>query len=855
MAYNDYMDYGVGEYETEEERRKREEREAAERAAANAPDNIDVGGGFNPATAGGGSGIADIASRYVQNRLGQAQQRVSDATQMFTDPEAALTRRMGMAPEQAANTEVQTQTVKTYADGSQEEITKKQLPAEQLTQQAPAAAPAPVAPQAQAPAQAPTQAAPMPVSPENQFSPEAQARAVQQVQQQIQQIPQPGAPVQVASTERGAGVAEAARAQQAQQAPTPVAPAPAPTTPTGQAQVAAPTPAPSVAQAGAQAQAEQDRARQAVVDAHNEKDPEKRRQAMANILATGDEASKQMARSLISEDYIKEKNYREAEKKIEEASPTELARYMKERNKEGSYVKAILFARLGLNDLAKREQQLLNPDLKMETAVVGTDKYTVVRDDFGGVVRAFDVDGKEVGQKALAKISAAAMPTKSHLLPSTHGAPVINSKGETGLIMYDPQTQTSYVQVGNERRDTKGWTTLAQSPENVYGAAGAKKQAEQAAETGQSQGALPPRTPEQAAAAQRAEGDIAGADREIARLNRLPDSDPTKQQRIAIVSRERTQAQQRLQQAGGPVGQQGGTGGVGAGGGGGAITQQPGESYSSFKRREALAQSGAEKAQAANIDLGKEERSNFLTYEEKDIIPKADAGGNISRIRKQQLKGPDGILNNPSIVGIMSGGGTQAQELASLIRDTVTGGIKDDELSRRVNALGIKDLVLRGKIQNQLALNNSLAPETLKANAGAGAVSDAEQTANRRANIDITRVPLYTAVTMLSRDQFEKDLAVSRQAFRNANPNLTTVRAFNDAWGKEKERLQGEYDRIYAARALYIAKHSPDGSNPNAITQAYNIYPVPEFSRDGGWNYGTDFARKAARKPLDSFNR
>jgi hypothetical protein len=158
-------------------------------------------------------------------------------------------------------------------------------------------------------------------------------------------------------------------------------------------------------------------------------------------------------------------------------------------------------------------------------------------------------------------------------------------------------------------------------------------------------------------------------------------------------------------------------------------------------------------------------------------------------------------------------------------------------------------------VYNQLALNNSLAPETLKANAGAGSVSDAEQTANRRNNIDITKVPLYTAVTMLGRDQFEKDLSVSRQAFRNANSGLTTVRAFNDAWGREKERLQGEYDRIYEARAKYIAKHSPDGKNPFAITEAYKQFPVPEFSRDGGWNYGTDYARKAARKPLDSFNR
>jgi hypothetical protein len=108
---------------------------------------------------------------------------------------------------------------------------------------------------------------------------------------------------------------------------------------------------------------------------------------------------------------------------------------------------------------------------------------------------------------------------------------------------------------------------------------------------------------------------------------------------------------------------------------------------------------------------------------------------------------------------------------------------------------------------------------------------------------------------MLHRDQFEKDTNVARQAFRNSNPELTTVRAFNDAWGREKERLQGEYDRIYEARAKYIGKYYQDGKNPNAITEAYKQFPVPEFSRDGGWNYGTDYARKAARKPLDSFNK
>jgi hypothetical protein len=606
-----------------------------------------------------------------------------------------------------------------------------------------------------------------------------------------------------------------------------------------------------------------------VVDAHNEKDPARRQQMMAKILSTGDEASQRLAKNIIAEDYLKEKGMREAEKKIEEASPTELARFMKDRGKEGSYVKAILFARLGLNELAKREQELLNPDLKMDTATVGSDKYTVVRDDRGGIVRAFDTEGREVGQKALAKISAASAPTKSFLLPQSAGGlmqkTITGPDGKeqviTGQVFTDPQTRETYFQAGNTRYDTTGLSTPSQNVQNVYGAAGAKQQATQAAQTGTSQGPLPPMvagaggetpaptvattaaTTADPAAARRAQTDIESLDKEIKRVK--PNA-PGAAKTLETLQTERAAAQQRLAAASG-------TGGVAQTAVAG--TQRPGESFSAYQERIKRESAAATAATTANIDLSKEERSNFLTYEEKEIIPKADASGNISRIRKQQLKGPDGILNNPEIVGIMSGQGSAGTELANLIRDTVTGGIKDDELSRRVNALGLTQ-PQRNVVYNQLALNNSLAPETLKANAGAGSVSDAEQTANRRNNIDITKVPLYTAVTMLGRDQFEKDTIVARQAFRNANPNLTTVRSFNDAWGKEKERLQGEYDRIYEARARYIAKYSTNEKpNPKAITEAYKQFPVPEFSRDGGWNYGTEFARKAARKPLDSFNR
>ena len=90
--------------------------------------------------------FTDIASRYLQNRF-------DTATQPFTDPGGYLENRMGVGGEteeerrrrlekeaqERANREIGSTTIKNYADGSQEEVIKKQVPA-------PAAPEMPVAP-------------------------------------------------------------------------------------------------------------------------------------------------------------------------------------------------------------------------------------------------------------------------------------------------------------------------------------------------------------------------------------------------------------------------------------------------------------------------------------------------------------------------------------------------------------------------------------------------------------------------------------------------------------------------------------------------------------------------------------
>ncbi len=262
-------------------------------------------------------------------------------------------------------------------------------------------------------------------------------------------------------------------------------------------------------------------------------------------------------------------------------------------------------------------------------------------------------------------------------------------------------------------------------------------------------------------------------------------------------------------------------------------------------------------AMEARAAANKAEAQEFVKYDAEDIGPKANAGGSISSIRKAQVKGPDGILNNPELAGILQGQGGAGAEAGNIIRDLITGNFKDEaDLSRRVAALNLSQRQ-KDVLYTQIGLNLQVAPLTLKQNAGAGSVSDAEQKANREANVDILKQPLYSGLTLLTRDQFDKDTAVARSEFKASRPDLDTRSKFDSAWNAEKARISKEYDAIYAARARYIAKYNADGKNPGAVIDAYKYYPVPEYDREKRqWTYGTTYAEQVAKRPpLSSFNR
>jgi len=718
-----------------------------------------------------GAGLADVAGQAIGNRIDQAQNAVTQAGQLLTNPEEELKKRMGVAGPVAPEQLVPTQQV------------PEQLPAQG------------------------------PISPEMAQQPVVQP-----------QLPQPGPAVQVA------GPAQVpVQPQQVEQAQ-----------PVQQAQ-----PQATVSQVNQQ-----------IIDARNETDPAKRRNMFAQIMAKEDvtPGDKAIAERLFAEDYMKERKIAEAEKKIQEATPNDLSRYMREKSKEGSYVKAILYARLGLNDLAQKEQELLSPTLKMASATDSEGKqYTVERDNSGAIVRAFDSNGKTVGQEVLANLGAAALPTQSFLLPQSAGGlmqkTIIGEDGKpqviTGQVFTDPRTNTTYFQAGKKRYDTTGLSTPAQNVQNVYGAAQAGAAGKGAGEgfTPQPLKAFPGQeggipaggtsnivSNENVDQARRLDGDIQSLNNEI---KRIPANDPKRNERLAILNSELQRATQQRQQLGGAIQGLPGTTGTQGVPGVGIAQQKQNLEVQTAREKEGIQVAGA-RSQTFNKIL------------DEEVRPQAQAGDTVSSTRKQQFA----IFDRPGvdmnkIFGLATGAGRSSGDQSwTMLRDVLLGRFEGnvDDIKQRAAALGLSPAEQSALAEYQIA-NVNVNAANLKKVAGAGSVSDAEQKVNREAGVDPTKVPALGAYNAMAQSQFDADKQRYKADWATTSTATNALQLDKD-WRKESQKLTEIYTNIAKDRAKFIADN---GSTTAAVKEGYKRYPIPEYDPNTGtWK---------KTKPLSSFNR
>jgi hypothetical protein len=242
-----------------------------------------------------------------------------------------------------------------------------------------------------------------------------------------------------------------------------------------------------------------------------------------------------------------------------------------------------------------------------------------------------------------------------------------------------------------------------------------------------------------------------------------------------------------------------------------------------------------------------------------EIIEEGDAGGSVARIRREQL---DTIRDNPSILGIYQGRGTDYDRARNVITNVISGayGAEDSgKLRDDLKAISISPQE-KAALENFANLNMQLNVKTLKANTGGGQISGAEQKINKETNLsEIASQTSLASMQGLHRSMFVGDLNNARAGFLTANPDLNTDAKFAAAWNKEKAQANKAYEGIMRERAEFLRGYVPP-RNPTPqqyaqfnerVFKAFEMFPAPRWdSEQNKWNYQTPNAERAAARAL-----
>jgi hypothetical protein len=405
--------------------------------------------------------FGDAIGQAFNQRIGDVQNRIAQVGEMFTDPAKALQQRMlgeqrQVAQDQAADTEVKSQTIKTYGDGSQERVEKTQVPAGQ--------------PQAQGGARLTTPIAGMPqnLPATGPISPEDAQRQIQ-----MAQMPQPGASVQVAGATQMPPQAQPRPQLQAQPAMGQMPPAnygmATGQAPTGIRMPQAQPPA-AVAAAPGASLAQQGQVAQAQPVAGTPYTPTAEREVPqpAAWVQSANDAGTDLnklfdvaARHPESRAMIQGKMELALKNKTKEDEANDLfkaaaAGDLKAQNKifqqikpetgkareeitTGDYVKAILFKRLGLDALASDvENKIRGKDTKFGQISFGGSNWETETDSTGRIVRAKDDQGTIATEATLNKLRAGGEKFGAQSTAFTGGIHTVPNAAGTGQDLLMP---------------------------------------------------------------------------------------------------------------------------------------------------------------------------------------------------------------------------------------------------------------------------------------------------------------------------------------------------------------------------------------------------------------------------------
>jgi hypothetical protein len=504
----------------------------------------------------------------------------------------------------------------------------------------------------------------------------------------------------------------------------------------------------------------------------------------------------------------------------------------KPKTEEGSFLKAVLYARLGLNDLAAEEQMKLGAGAKWTTVTGPNGENALVKVAANGrPLEGVKADGSALSDNELVQFggNAGVKFTKPDVSTQDVEA-TIDGKTVKGRVVttYDRNNNpTTMVESGGKKYAYNGtWkpTSIGTAAEKAETAAGIKLRyagptayteagAKIAAETNVKYGVnigYATQTP--------------GAP-----LVDLNTGKPVQVSAGGVITTTQT-------------------GTPGAGAPAGVTTTAP------------AAAGGLTPAQLeTGTAVGKVAQEQFVKTTVPAVLEQGNNGRDIATARRQQI----GIIeNNPSILDIYNGSGTQYDQARNVISKLLTGVYNENnsgDFYKDVKATGLSTNE-RAAIEQMWNLTQGINGKTLKTNTGGGPVSNADMRTNQAANLqNFTETTPLGALQVINRSKFQGDLDTAKAAFIAKNPGLTDDVKFADAWSKESARYTKAYEGIAEARAQFLKPFAPpkDATREqlsvfrDKVFKSFEMYPVPAYDAEAGkWTYGTANAERAAAKKL-----
>ena len=508
----------------------------------------------------------------------------------------------------------------------------------------------------------------------------------------------------------------------------------------------------------------------------------------------------------------------QVEKMVASGDQTGIAKTLatKPKTEEGSFLKAVLYARLGLTDLAKSEQEKLGAGTKW-SSVTGPD-----------------------GENALVKVSADGMPIEGVKADGSAFTPneLIKFGGNAGVKFTKPDVSMQDV----ERNGEKGRVITTYDRNNKP-----TTMVESGGKTSKYDSSWKPVSI--GTAAEKAEG---------AAAVKLRYAGPTSYTEAGAKAAGEfnfsngTNIGYAAQQPGAPLVDLNTGRPVQMSSNGVITTTQAGTPG-------AAATGQTPQQIATGTAVGKVAQTQFVEKTVPAVLEQGNNGRDIATARRQQV----GIIeNNPSILDIYNGSGTQYDQGRNVISKLLTGAYNENnsgDFYKDVKATGL-DSNQRSALEQMWNLTSGINGKTLKTNTGGGPISNADMKTNQAANLqNFTETTPLGALQVINRSKFTGDLDTAKAAFIAKNPNLTDDVKFNTEWSKESARYTKAYEGIADARAQFLKPFAPprDANKEqlsvfrDKVFKSFEMYPVPAYDAESSkWSYGTANAERAAARKL-----